>query len=324
MLLECDRQGQVIWLSGQARSAPGVHGNLAQVLEALTTKSGIKLHLFQILSLPESLLLSAETEDGGAAVERQHAAGLRRLERRLLDHYFRLQTIERSLSVRAARTKRGGGRVAMRQIELERQRIGHELHTGVGQMLAAIRLQLEFVAGQLGEPAGAVRQALDNLAALASGASGQVRSISRRLHPPEWQRLTIEAALQQLWEMSGIPLRYEVRLHLQTLDREPEPEVKALLYRTAQEGLSNIMEHSKANSVAMSLAQSGDLVRLVLEDDGVGFDSDALARAPFSVSSGIGLRASYAQAAALGAKMEVTSGPNGTTLVLTTHFSAEY
>jgi signal transduction histidine kinase len=323
MLIECDRRGQVIWLSDQTRSALRVHDNLAQVLESRHPGSGAGLRLFPILKVPEGLLLGAETQDWEAAVECRDAAGLRRLELRFLAHYFRLQTIERSLSARVARKKRGGGRVAMRQIELERQRVGRELHTGVGQMLAAIRLQLEIVTGQLVAPAAPVREALENMAALASAAFDQVRSISRRLHPPEWQRLTIEAALRQLWELSGIPLRFEASLRVQTLDREPEPEVKALLYRAAQEGLSNIIEHSKAKSVALSLAQSGDLLVLVLKDDGVGFDPETLVRGPVSLSGGIGLRAIAAQAAALGATSEVASGPNGTTLVLSTRFSAE-
>jgi len=324
MLIECDRQGRVIWLSDRMHSAVRVPGNLVQMLETQDPKSEYKLRLFQILKVPEGLLLGAETEDLAAAIGPPDTAGLRRLELKLLDHHFRLQTIERSLSTRAAaRRRRGGGGVAMRQIELERQRVGRELHTGVGQMLAAIRLQVEIVTSQLPQLSGQVRQALENITTLASGAFDQIRSISRRLHPPEWQRLTIEAALHQLWELSGIPLRFEARFRVQTLDREPDPEVKALLYRTAQEGLSNIIEHSQATSVALSLEQAGDLLVLVLEDNGVGFDQTTQARAPVSVSSGIGLRAIAAQATALGAKIEIKSGPNGTTLVLSTHFSAE-
>ena len=60
-----------------------------------------------------------------------------------------------------------------------------------------------------------------------------------RLHPPEWQRLTLESALQQLWDISGIPEKYQVSLHIQPLPREPELEVKVLMYRAAQEALSN-------------------------------------------------------------------------------------
>jgi two-component system, NarL family, sensor kinase len=323
LLLECDRQGQVVWLSDYARVVLPAHANLFEVLESRIPESGFPLRLFQIMKSPEGLLLGADTADWPPKTEAQRGAGLRWLEHRLLAHYFRLQTIERALSARAARKQRGGGRVAMRQIELERRRVGRELHTGVGQMLAAIRLHLEIMTAQLPEAPPPVRQAVEHIAALASGAFDQVRSISRRLHPPAWQLLNIETALRQLWELSGIPLKFNASLALQTLDREPDPEVKALIYRTAQEGLSNIIEHSQAKSVDLSLEQREDLIVLVLKDDGVGFDSAALARKPASVAGGIGLRSIAEQAAALGAKADVASGPKGTTLVLTAHFSAE-
>ena len=323
LLLQCDRQGRVIWLSERGRSVFQIPGNLVHVLECRDPYSDSQLRLSQIVKVPGGLLLGAEPDRLPAMVECHDAAGLCSLTLQLLHRCFRLQTIERSLSIHAARRKRGGGRLAIRQIELERQRVGLELHTGVGQMLAAIRLQTEIVTGQLPQPSDAVRHALGNIATLAAGAFDQVRSISRRLHPPEWQRLTIEAALRQLWELSGIPLRFDARLRVETLDREPDPEVKALLYRTAQEGLSNIMEHSGAKAVSLALRQSGDLLTLVLEDDGIGFDPAGRALAPVSISSGIGLRAIAAQAAALGAKMDIASGPNGTTLVLSTHFSAD-
>jgi len=80
------------------------------------------------------------------------SAGLLRLENSLLRHCLRLQCAERNLSDFVRRHRRGSGRGAVRQIELERQHLGRELHTGLGQMLAAIRLQLEIVATLLPDP----------------------------------------------------------------------------------------------------------------------------------------------------------------------------
>jgi signal transduction histidine kinase len=188
-------------------------------------------------------------------------------------------------------------------------------------MLAAMKLQLEIVTSHLSDPPDGIRQALENLSKLAAGALDQVRSVSRRLHPPEWQGLTIEAALSQLWHVSGIPLRYHAHLDLSPLPREPDPEIKALLYRTAQEGLSNIMGHSHAQKVSMSLRDSSDSVVLTLQDDGVGFNTAALSR---PLSGGIGLRSLAEQATALGAKFDVDSGSNGTTLVLVTQYLLEF
>jgi len=322
LLLECDWRGQIIWLSDRTRLAVGALGSLAEILEFRSSDPQSHFRLFHVLKAPEGLLLGAETDDLAPHLN-SHAAALRQLEQKLLYGYFRLQVVERKLSLRATHLRSGGGRVAMRQIELERQRVGIELHTGVGQMLAAIRLQLELVNAHMTDSPAPVRHALDNIAALAAGALDQVRSISRRLYPPEWQRLTIEDALLQLWNLSGIPMTYEADLRLHALGREPEPEVKGLIYRAAQEGLSNIIRHSKAKKVALSLASQGDIVVLTLEDDGIGFDSALLGCMPLSVAGGIGLRSLAEQAAALGAKIAVDSGPKGTKLILSTHFSLD-
>jgi two-component system NarL family sensor kinase len=249
------------------------------------------------------------------------SVGLLRLEGSLLRHCLRLQLAERDLSSFARDRRRGIGRGAVRQIDLERQRLGRELHTGVGQMLAAIRLQLEIVAAHLLDPPGLVQQALDRISTLANDALEQVRSVSARLHPPEWQRLTLADALQQLWDISGIPQRFEASLSIQPLPHEPDLEVKVLLYRAAQEALSNVIRHARAIRLEASLETRDDCAILTIRDDGVGFDVPGLLRGPASVASGIGLRSIREQAAALGGRSEIQSGPAGTTLVVSVPFS---
>jgi two-component system NarL family sensor kinase len=246
---------------------------------------------------------------------------LLRLENSLLRHCLRLQLAERDLSTFARRHRRGTGSGAVRQIELERQRLGRELHTGLGQALAAIRLQLEIVATLLPGPPALVQQALSRISTLADKALDQVRSVSGRLHPPEWQRLTLESALQQLWDISGIPQRFEASLRIQPLPREPDLEVKVLIYRAAQEALSNVVRHARATRVEVVLETRDDSTILTIRDDGVGFDVAGLLRGPASVASGIGLRSIREQAAALSGRLEMESGPAGTRLMVSVPFS---
>jgi signal transduction histidine kinase len=323
MLIECDRQGQVIWLSERTRSIVGTPASLAEVLDSWSAHPGIPLRLYCLLRAPDGLLLAAEADLPAASEGMQHAAALHQLEQKMLAAYHRLLLIERRLSQQAARRKPGAGKMAIRQIELERRRIAGDLHTGVGQMLAAIRLQLEIITSQLSDPPEAVRLALANVSALASGALEQVRSVSRRLHPPDWQRLTIEAALRQLWEVSGIPLGFDAHLDVAPLRGEPELEVKALIYRAAQEGLSNIISHSGAQTVAMSLKSQGDMLVLTLQDDGVGFSTTAAAGAGSKPPEGIGLRSLAEQAVAIGAKIDTESGPTGSRLTLIAQYRVE-
>jgi two-component system NarL family sensor kinase len=249
----------------------------------------------------------------------EEAGGLLRVQSRFIQHYFQLQRAERSLFDLTQATKPSSGMGAVRQIELERERLGRDLHTGVGQLLVAIRLQTEVIAAQLADPPAPVRQALDRIATLANDAGEQVRSLSRQLHPPEWQRLRLETAVQQLWDNSGIPQRFETSLRIEPLPREPEQEVKVLVYRAVQEALANLARHSRASRVDLVLEAWDGQVVLNIRDNGVGFDPAKL-NAPVNVAQGIGLRSIREQAASLGGKLEIASRPGDTRLELSVPF----
>ena len=184
-------------------------------------------------------------------------------------------------------------------------------------MLAAIRLQMEFIVNHLDNPPTSILQAASRVNSLASEALDQVRSVSRRLHPPEWLRLELETAVRQLWDISGVPEKYHGRIRIDPLPEEPDLEVKILIYRAMQEALSNVSRHSQATRVEASLEPLDQTVVLRVTDNGIGFDPAKLASAPASVASGLGLRAIREQAGAIGGKLAVESGPSGTTLVLT-------
>lgn len=323
MLLECDWKGEVLWMSRQMRRAFGPVQNLIETLAApkdprpAPDPSSSAVCFSRLYQARAGILLSVAYSPSEGFSE----IALGSVEGSLLRHYFRLEKVERRLSDRAHRNRRRDGRAAIRQIELERQRLGRELHTGVGQMLAAIRLQLEVISSQWTSPPEPVEQALGRISNLAGSALDQVRGISRRLHPPEWQRLRLETALEQLWDSSGIPQRFASSLDLHPLFFEPALEIKALLYRAAQEALSNVIRHSQATSVHLSLEPLQNVLILTISDNGVGFDPAGLS-APPSLTAGIGLRSIREQAADLGGQVTVETGTGGTKLVVSVPFTA--
>ena len=323
MLLECDLRGHVLWMSDETRATLGGADNLFEMIQRVAGAAGSPPVCFScVLRTSERAIISVRRETG---TEYTEIRNLLRVHGRLLRHYFDLQTVERNLSyiIRGRRPGRGSGRAAVRQIELDRQRLGRELHTGVGQMLAAIRLQLEIVASQLTNPPAPVATALEHISTLASDALGQVRDISRRLHPPEWQRLSLESALQQLWNISGIPEKYQVSLRIQPLPQEPELEIKVLMYRAAQEALSNLIRHARATRIEMSLEASAGRIKLTIQDNGVGFDVNRIFSAPASVAAGIGLRSIRDQAEVLGGRLAIYSSTAGTIVEVSAPFTAE-
>jgi len=238
------------------------------------------------------------------------------LQKRLTEHFQQLMRLEKRLFATAQQGRGRGGSRAVRQVELERQRLGRELHTGVGQMLAAIRLQLEVIAEEMPSPPPKVAHALQNISTLAADTMEQVRGLSKRLHPPEWQRLTLESAVRQLWEISGVPQRFDATLEIGPLPWEPALESKVLIYRGLQEAIANLVRHAHATRIQVALTASGDRLTLMVCDNGVGFDVERVFTAPANVASGIGLRSIREISSELGGRLEITSGQDGTKLLV--------
>ena len=319
LLLECDRVGRVLWMSNRTRQIlrnpeylPDAIVRRKPLSHGLQEAGAPPLHFWLVWKSPHTVLIGAQA----TVPESRQTMELLVLQTSLSGHFLKLMGLERRL-FDSTRQRRGrGGRKAIRQIELERQRLGRELHTGAGQMLAAIRLQLEVIATELPSPPGRVGQALGSISTLAADTLEQVRNISRRLHPPEWQRLTLESAIRQLWEISGVPERFEASLRIEALPWEPHLEVKVLIYRAFQEALSNLVRHSQATHIAATLEEREGQLVLSIGDNGVGFDAQRVFSAPASVASGIGLRSIRETAQGLGGRLDVESGPNGTKLVV--------
>jgi signal transduction histidine kinase len=241
----------------------------------------------------------------GAEIE-----GLAAVQDRMMRHYFRLLRAQQSLDRRLGRPT-GPAAAAVAYMETERARLAHELHSSAGQALAGIAIHLELIDTHLQNPPEQVRISLRRIHSLAQEALGQVRSIARRVHPPDWERLGLREALERLWENCGIPGRFEAALSLAPLPAEPPHEVRVLLYRVAQEALTNAIRHAGARRLALTLTGGRDFLRLTVEDDGQGFDPTAT-RAGGPASGGIGLRSMREQTRRAGGELRIESGTWGT------------
>lgn len=320
LLIECDSRGRVLWMSESTHLALCDPNNL-QLIELPGEEGGSRqlpvsrFQFWRLLNLGDRMLVSAQPSEPGASAALREVSEMLRLEARMLQHFNRLQTVERKIAG-YVRTKGTVRSKPLQLLEMDRTRTARDLHTGVGQVLAAIRLQLEIVAHYWPYPPDPVREALDHIGQLADHALQHVRSVSQRLHPPEWQRLSLPAALEQLWEVSGISRKFEGSLRMENVPAEPGLEIKVLFYRAAQEGLSNLIRHSQASRLDAVLQRGGGRLVLSLEDNGVGFDAAAFEAAPPSLSSGIGLRSIAELAAGLGGELTIESSAAGTKLVV--------
>jgi len=236
----------------------------------------------------------------------QHLASM---QHRVSRNYFRLLEAERHLRSRARGVPKTIGAMLADSLEAERQRLGRELHTGVGQALAGIQVHVGLLEAALPDPPEPVHLSLNRIQALAQVALDQVRGVSRRLYVPDWQAQPLAEALRNLWEASGISEKFVASLDLCELSAEPPPEVRRAIYLVAQEGISNVIQHADARRVRMSLRQEDGRLTLQVADDGSGF------RAP-AASAGIGLHSMRDLARQLGGDLQTQSTPAGAQLTL--------
>jgi two-component system sensor histidine kinase UhpB len=221
-----------------------------------------------------------------------------------------LTTAFNEMLARLEDERRDSARRALAAQEAERQRIARELHDEVGQVLTAVILQLDVA----GRRAGAgVRDEVEEAREAVRGCLAEVREVARRLRPEALDDLGLGSALAALsndvTRRTGMRIERRVASDLPALSSEEE----LVIYRVAQEALTNVVRHAGAGRVALVVDRSGDdHVRLVVEDDGNGFD--AASRAP-----GAGLRGMRERAVLIGASLDVSSSPgSGTTVVLQT------
>ena len=196
--------------------------------------------------------------------------------------------------------------------EDERGHLSRELHDGTSQTLVSAKLLTESALERLPADDDAVRHMLQRAITRVGDALEDVRAISHRLRPAELDVLGLAAALRVLGdEMCGAD---GTQFVFEATDSPAElpDEVRTTLFRVSQEALTNVHKHAGATRVHMKLEAPGGGVRLTIEDDGGGFDSNAVAAHP---QRGIGLRNMRERLADVGGTLELTSRPRRTRVV---------
>lgn len=228
-------------------------------------------------------------------------------------NYFRLARVQEELR----RRSRPASRVStLNVLEAERARLAHELHAGAGQALAGIKIHLQLIDSFLENPPEQVRGSLHRIGLLAQEALDQVRAISRRVHPPDWERVPLGVAIKTLWDVTGIPQKFQASLEIDNVS-EPPRHLHILIYRVLQEALANIIRHARASRVGLRLWEQDGRICLRVEDDGQGFDAANALSPNGRAGAGIGLRSMREQVTQPGGEFKIESGPHGTTLFIT-------
>ncbi len=195
--------------------------------------------------------------------------------------------------------RRESSRRALEAQEAERLRVAQELHDEVGQSLTAVLLQLGRA--ERAGPAD-IGESLAEARETARSSLEDVRRIARRLRPETLDDLGLAPALAELCdrlaEQSGLRVERSLATGLPPLSREEE----LVLYRVAQEALTNVVRHSHTDRAELQLAVSADRLRLLVQDRGRGLEKHA---------GGGGLQGMRERALLIGAQVSVVEPPEG-------------
>lgn len=193
-------------------------------------------------------------------------------------------------------------------IEHERAAISREIHDDVGGSLTALKFDLAWIARHSTDPevVARVNSAIETVT-LAIDSS---KRIMHNLRPAILEQ-GLSAALQ--WLSSRFEKRTGIACELRLPSRSPELPIGVPLvaYRTAQEALTNISKHAYASHVQIDLSTAGGVLSLEIADNGRGLSNDDLAKA-----KSFGIRGLHERAGTVGGWVDLSSGPAGTTLIL--------
>jgi two-component system, NarL family, sensor histidine kinase UhpB len=200
--------------------------------------------------------------------------------------------------------RRESARMALRVLEDERKGIARELHDEVGQILTGVMLQVEALAATIPDE---LREQLEELRETARQGTEEVRRIARQLRPEALEDLGLQSALAGLatafaeQTRIGIDRRLDAGLPL-------SEEQELVVYRVAQEALTNVARHAEATRVELRLEHDDEQVVLIVRDDGRGLPAGAL-------PSSHGIRGMRERAMLIDAPLVIERPPGGGTQV---------
>jgi signal transduction histidine kinase len=227
-----------------------------------------------------------------------------RLEREVHEHNL----TEKELRSNQERLRALSSEMMMTE-EKERRHIAAELHDRIGQALAVLRMQMEMLLKQAPvdrEHAGKIRDLIEIIIQ-------DSRTLIFEISPPVLYELglgpAIEWLAEEIMEHHGIYIETEDRLR-----DAIEDSTRALIFRSVRELLHNTLKHAEADRARVRLEQAGDDIRIIVEDNGVGFTPDEI-RQGEGGKKGFGLFSIQERFRQLGGRLDIAAGVHGGALV---------
>jgi signal transduction histidine kinase len=199
----------------------------------------------------------------------------------------------------------------------ERRRLARELHDSVGQLLAAIGMNIGVVQSQSAKLDSRGARAVSENSRLVEQVSREIRTISHLLHPPLLEIAGLASALR--WYVDGFSERSGIKVEVDLpsdFERLPN-DTELAIFRIVQECLTNIHRHSGSETASISIRPENDRLVLRVEDHGKGISKEKQRELSRINRSGIGFGGMRERVRQLGGTLEVNSDDTGTTVSAT-------
>jgi len=169
--------------------------------------------------------------------------------------------------------------------EKERMRIARDLHDGVGQTLSAAKLNLSGLENKLQLKEQEVQSMLKNVIDLIDDSVKEVRAVSHSMMPNALLKSGLVTAVREFINKLSSIENLKIDLEINGLNERLNQQTETVLFRVLQEIVSNIIKHAQANYISIQLIKHEDEITMMIEDNGVGFDTRKI-----NDFSGIGLK----------------------------------
>lgn len=195
----------------------------------------------------------------------------------------------------------------MRVQDEERRRISRDLHDAVGQLLAALMMNLSIVERNTPELEAKAMAALEEAQANAAECVREIRTMSYLLHPPMLTEAGLKPALE--WFVKGFSSRSGIEVELQMAEEFPRVAdvVEISVFRIVQEALTNVHRHAKSSTACVQIALNDELLTLSVSDQGQGTRG---------TREGTGITGMRERLKELHGELRITSSQHGTTVLV--------
>jgi PAS domain S-box-containing protein len=211
-------------------------------------------------------------------------------ERKRLEKQLEREQRDRQIKITAA---------TLKAQEHERSVVSQELHDNVNQVLTTVKLYIEMCRDGFPNK----EQFLDKSIKLLQDSINEIRSLSKRLSAPSLGKIKLSESVNELVAAIGSTNKFEIVLDTKGINAlEVEQEVHLAIYRILQEHMTNVLKHAEASKVQINLDLISDFIRLIISDNGKGFDMK-------QKTAGIGITNMITRAESLNGTFMISSEP---------------